>query len=66
MDKTILTEQNKHDILKLFYREPYFEEVIVDNGDATIAKELGLSHSSVILFLSDYLNKKYSKLFNEV
>lgn len=58
-----LTEQNKHDILELFYRtELRIGEKIIDNTDKSIAKELNLEEKKVSYFLYIHLNKKYDKL----
>lgn len=60
--KNCLTEQNKHDILALFYRtELYSNEKIIDNSDKNIANMLGLKKHLVCDFLASYLVKKVKK-----
>jgi len=57
---TRLTEQNKHDILELFYRtELWIGEKIVDNTDRFISGELGICEKVVAAFVGDTLKTKY-------
>ena len=61
------TNQNKEDILSLFYRTELREdEKIVDNSDVTIAKELGHNKMKVCQFLSNHLNIKRDLLNKRV
>ena len=56
-----LTDKQKKDIETLFWRGLRSDEVVVDNRDATIGNELGLSEGQVCTHLQKMLRFKYNK-----
>ena len=57
------TKEQQAQCITLFNRtELRLYEVVIDNRDCSIAKELNMKTSSVTMFISDYLNKKFSKI----
>lgn len=61
----MLTEQNKKDILKLFYRTKLRKgEVVVNNSDREIAEELNLPYNNVCKYLVNHSRKKIDEFKN--
>ena len=61
----MLTEQNKKDILSLFYRTELREgELVINNSDIEIAKELSLPYRRVAEYLTNHSRKKIDEFKN--
>ena len=62
-----LDEQDKDNILKLFYRKKLRRnEFIIDNADSSIAKELDIPKSTITNFIAKHLTDKYEKLNKKI
>ena len=58
-----LTEEDKKNILKLFYRTDLEEnEKVIDNRDSYIANKLNIKKRIVSEFLTRHLNVKFANL----
>jgi len=58
------TEEERIKVLSLFYRGKREGEVVVDNRDSTISKELGIKQHIVSTIISNDLNKKFKNINN--
>ena len=58
------TEEERIKVLSLFYRDKREGEVVVDNRDITISKELGIKQHIVSTIISNDLNKKFKNINN--